>query len=154
MDFLAHGYADHIVSRADLTRGYDGSNDAVIMRGGGDFRHFYPVRNRSGPLAFNALREMCGPEDPRRYYTDASPELKWAIDAMGWRGHATSAPGEWKSNGVIECDVGLLKGGIRSSNAQAGFPGIAWPLTGRHWTMVTNIQKVENPKHYLYGTSP
>ena len=66
MDFLAHGYADHIVSRADLTRGYDGSNDAVFMRGGGDFRYIYPVRNISGPLAFNALREMYGPEDPRR----------------------------------------------------------------------------------------
>ena len=86
MNFLAHGYADHIVSKADLTRSHDGSNDAVIMRGGGDFRHFYPVKNRSGPLAFNALREMYGPEDPKRYYTDASPELKWAIDAMGWMG--------------------------------------------------------------------
>ena len=39
-------------------------------------------------------------------------------------------------------------------NAQSGFPGIAWPLTGRYWAMATNIWKVRNPKHYLYGTSP
>ena len=97
---------------------------------------------------------MYGPYNPRRFHTDGSEELKSACRILNFRGHTTVAPGEWQNNGLIECDVGLTKGGVRASSAQAGLPPRAWPWAGRHWAFATNIHEVTNPQNQIYGSSP
>ena len=120
MDFLAVGHADHIISKAKWNVGYDGSTNAVLMRGGGDFRHLVPVRDKSGVATRNAFVELYGPDNPRRFGSDGSGEIAWAAAELQFRGHRTSAPGEWQSNGVIEADVGLVKGGTAAALANFG----------------------------------
>ena len=97
---------------------------------------------------------MYGSTEPWKFHTDGSDELRWACRILNFRGHTTSAPGEWQSNGLIETDVGLTKGGVRAARAQAGLPSKAWPWTGRHWAFATNIHTVTNPQNHLFGSSP
>ena len=130
-DFWATGTADHIISRCLWNVGFDTSRDAVLIRGGADFRHFVPVKSKCGPEARDALVEMYGSTNPRKFHTDGSDELKYACRILNFRGHTTTALGEWQNNGLIESDVGLTKSGVCASRAQVGLRSKAWPWTGR-----------------------
>ena len=84
-----------------------------------------PVRDKSAPLAYEALRKFRGSSYLHRVHTDGSNELKQVVAWFGFN-HTTSTPGRPQRNGVIENRVWFVKRHGSACAKQAGLPARAW----------------------------
>lgn len=98
--------ADHLDAKSDMSIGFNGERFAVVLYDRGtDALACYPVKNKSGQAAFDAMNDFEGNTRRIKYfYTDNAPELLAAGRRLGWvRGKSTQ--GLPQTNGLGESAV-------------------------------------------------
>ena len=114
----------------------------------------FPVPDKTGDEAYEALNQLAGPKDNVLYfYIDNAPEHMKAARDLGWK-PGTSTPGRPETNGVAEAAVKRVTRNTTSVLDQAGLTPEWWPMAARHYRFSQNIVgKGESPFNARHGSN-
>ena len=125
--------ADHIVSKSEDSRGFDGSRYALVfLDQGTPWVDVAPTATKTTEETTRALQDFVGPsERVENFYSDNAGELVKAARSLGWRSDQ-SVPYVSQTNGRIERAIRLVEEGTRTLLEHSGLAPEAWPRKHGH----------------------
>ena len=133
--------ADHLVSTADDSQGWEGERFGfVILDGATRWHDCAPSANRTQAEVVRALSEFTGPRARvGTFRSGSAPELLAASAELGW-GHESSTPSVSETNAVAERAVRAVVEGARALLSRAHLPLATWPYAVKYFCFALNIR--------------
>ena len=137
--------ADHVLIRRNVEEGWKGEVVALVVKDlHTQFRCVYPATSKSSDECCKAFQHFIGPQDEVEViYTDNAPELKSAVEYLGYR-HQTSIEYMDSTKSFVEREVRQMLEGCRTNLVQSGLPERYWRLAMQHFASA----------HFFVGTRP
>ena len=139
--FGDHVIADHVLIKRNVEEGWKGEVVALVIKDlHTQFRCVYPATSKSSDECCKAFQHFIGPQDEVEViYTDNAPELKSAVEYLGYR-HQTSIEYMDSTKSFVEREVRQMLEGCRTNLVQSGLPERYWPLAMQHFAFAHNVQ--------------
>ena len=139
--FGDHVIADHVLIKRNVEEGWKGEVVALVVKDlHTQFRCVYPATSKSSDECCKAFQHFIGPQDEVEViYTDNAPELKSAVEYLGYR-HQTSIEYMDSTMSFVEREVRQMLEGCRTNLVQSGLPERYWPLAMQHFAFAHNVQ--------------